>query len=360
MARNILKSSNTAIATQGNFGAFSTGSLPLVLYGTVQNADYSVEFGRQNLKQIGSQNLAGDTFFRQPNVNLNISYIPEPRFFNETQGGFLSVNPTVRFVNMFSGDLESSTNFYFLNTPDQEDDAFNTITIGGSPIDLAGFDTIAFGNCFPTSYSLQYSVGQLPTVSTSYLCSNVIVELLTGSTMNLPSINLESGNNRNVGMCSFEFTSGIKDPRIVNPNSAGSSITLENLQVGGQNLSGTHFIQSVNMAVSLDRVSDYGLGSDFAYGRKAQMPANGSFSVSSLVSGLDAGLLSGVLYNDSSYQFELVLDSNGTKMIYQIQDAHLDSFNYSMPVNGFMSYNASFSFPITEERGLSVSGMYYS
>jgi hypothetical protein len=46
-------------------------------------------------------------------------------------------------------------------------------------------------------------------------------------------------------------------------------------------------------------------------------------------------------------------------MIYQIEDARLVSYNYSMPVNNQMAFDAEFSFEVTETKGLKLSGSYY-
>ena len=359
MARNILKSSNAIVAVQNSTSSFSTSNIDLNLYNTVQNCNYSVSFPRQKTKQLGSRDYASTDIFRQPDVQLNFSYIPEPKLENELHGCFFQAS-FIRFVPMFSGYLDANTNFYVLNAPNQEDDAINSIAIDGSDLDLAGWEGIAFGNCFPVSYGLSYSVDSLPVVSTSYVCSNMKYEDLTGITMQSPAINLENGNNDGVGLCEFNFDNGTTKPQIPNPSTTNSTVNLENLQVGGQRLSGTHFIQSVEMNVRLDRVANYGFGSDFAYGRKAQLPAQGSFSVSSLVSGFDNGQMTGVLKNDSSYDFDLTLATSGDKkIIYKIEDARLNSYNYSMPVNGAMSFDAQFTFEVTDTKGLKISGSSY-
>jgi hypothetical protein len=265
------------------------------------------------------------------------------------------------FVNFFLGRLEASTNFYVFNDPVQHDDALVDITIGGGDINLSGYEIISFGNCFPTTYGLTYAIGALPIVSTSYICSNMEYILTTGTSGESPAINLTGGNKDNAALQVFNFQNGKKEPQIVNQNDGDSSITLQNLQVGGQNIGGVHFIQALDMSVDLPRVSNYGLGNDFAYGRKATLPANGKFSVSSLVSGLYSGELTGVLGSDSAYDFELVLASTGvdTKMVYQIEDAKLISYNYSMPVNNQMTFDAEFSFEVTETKGLKFSGTSY-
>ena len=177
-----------------------------------------------------------------------------------------------------------------------------------------------------------------------------------------PAINLTGGNNDNVGRCDFKFEANTPDdssPVILTQTDSNSSITLQNLQVGGQNLSGIHFIQSVDMSVDLPRVSNYGLGNDFAFNRKAQLPARGSFKVSSLVSGLNDGALTGVLNSDQNYDFDLVLASGDAKLVYKIEDAKLASYNYGIAVNGNMTFDADFTFQVTENKGLKVSGTNY-
>jgi len=364
MARNIIKSNIAVIAAQDATEAWSTSDQSVILYKLAQNFDYSVSFPRQNSKQLGGQELVYRGFFQQPDVQLNISYIPEPSFWNEVMGRFIDTTEDDwedGFKNMF--DTTDSTNLYVFVGGDQTDDFLDKITFFSS-LDLSGDSAIAFGNCYPTSYSLNYGVGTLPVVSTSYICSNVVFDNLTGTSMEMPAINLTGGNNDNVGRCDFIFgmlptASDPKKPPVVNPTDPNSSITLQNLQVGGQNISGLHFVQSVDMSVELPRVSDYGLGSDFAYGRKPQFPAQGSFNVSSLVSGFESGSITGVLNNDESYDFQLVLASGSVKMIYQIEDAKLDSLKYEMPVNELMPFSAAFSFEVTQTKGLKISGTYY-
>ena len=46
-------------------------------------------------------------------------------------------------------------------------------------------------------------------------------------------------------------------------------------------------------------------------------------------------------------------------MIYQIEDAKLNSYNYGMSVSQNMTFDASFSFNVTETHGLKLSGTAY-
>jgi hypothetical protein len=367
MSRNIIRSNNAIVAVQNSTTAFSTSDKNLKLHKITQTFDYSIDYSRQRSKQIGSQDLAADEIYNQPDVRLNISYIPEPNFSNEVQGRFLDTSPINGFKNIFgANDTNDSNNFYVFFCENQEESFLdNSLTSFQTDLDLDGDDAIAFGNCFPESYGLSYAVGGLPTVSTSYICSNAVFDHLTGTSMESPAINLTGGNNDNVGRSTFNFDKDLstaaleKSPPIVNPTNTGSNVTLQNLQVGGQEISGKHLVQSVNMNVSIPRVSAYGLGNDYAFGRKRQFPANGSFSVSSQVSGFESGAMTGVLGSDELYQFDLTLEASGQTMSYRIEDAKLGSYNYSMDINGRMNFDASFTFPVTQEKGLKLSGTYY-
>ena len=366
MARNIIRSNNAIVAVQNSTTAFSTTLKTLKLHKIVQTFDYSIDYSRQQSKQIGSQDLSTNNIYNQPDVSLNISYIPEPNFSNEVQGRFLNSTPEDEFKNMFdAGDSEDSTNFYVLVSENQEDSFIDSVTLDGTANDFAGKDAIAFGNCFPESYSLSYSIGDLPKVNTSYICSNVVFANLIGFYMQMPAINMTGGNNDNVGNSVFTFAKDLttealeKAPPIVNQTNAGSDVTLQNLQVGGQEISGSHLVQSVNMNVSMPRVSAYGLGNDYAFGRKRQFPAKGTFAVSSQVSGFESGAMTGVLNSDELYQFDLTLEASGKSMVYRIEDAKLGSYNYSMDINGRMNFDADFSFEVTQEKGLKLSGTHY-
>tara|TARA_R110002020_G_scaffold66114_1_gene174027 strand:- start:2784 stop:3869 length:1086 start_codon:yes stop_codon:yes gene_type:complete len=361
MSRAIIQSQKAIVAASNDTVSFKTTNINLNLINNVQNASFSIAFPHQKSKQLGSQNYSIDNTFIQPDVELSLSYIPEPKLQNEINSNFISGgNSYTSEVQALAGSLARNTNFLIINSPDDGKDALDSVTVGGSAVDLNGFEAAAFGNCFLNSYGLTYGVNSLPTVTTTYVASNAKFEKLTGTSMESPAINLVQGNNNNAGLLNFTFENGIKNPKIPTPNDANSSISFENLQVGGQDISGSHLVQSIDMSVALQRVSNYGFGSDFSYDRKAEMPANGSFNISSLVSGYDNGNITGVLDNEETYSFDLVISSTDSKKIkYSVSDARIQSYSSSLPINGIMSFDASFTFPVNETVGLTLSGTAY-
>lgn len=357
MARSILKSNNSFVgaAFLSDKEAFHTSNENLNLFNLVQDVSFSTTFPHEQLKQIGKPSYAVNDTFYQPDIGLDISYLPNIDLNNE-RFNFFSLGGTNNLRPALSGVGNASTNFYVFNDPIQGEDALTDLTFS-SNLNLAGYEVLAFGNAFLTNYSLSYAIGGMPLVSTSYICSNMKFETAAGTSIESVAINLESGNNNNVGNCNFNFTNGSKTPDLVHPVGGGSKVTMQNLQVGGQVLSGLHYLQSVNLNVSLPRISSYGLGSDYAYNRKLQLPAQGSFTASSLVSGFQDGEVSGLLPSESSYSFDIVLqDSGSNKVLYRVEEAKLDSFSYGMSVNGQMSFDSSFTFEVTEGGGLLISG----
>ena len=367
MATNIFQSNNAFIACEelSQKDAFYTTEITGSIVSAVQSSAFDVSLDHIAPKQVGSSRLAFNSLNRQPDVRLQFSYYQNYPYFNE---GFINLvdlnNATVTgmdevpSIGALSGLENASRNFYILTRPDQGFDAFSGFIEGGSP-SFTGYQCASIGNCYLTDYSLSYSVGQLATVSVGFLGSNMQYEEVTGQILSSPAINLDSGNAEEVGHLTFD---GIREfdqtPIIMNPASTGSSVTLQNFQVGGQALSGNHALQSVDLNINIPRVASYGLGSDYVYNRKMQLPVRGTLNASSLVSGFSAGVLSGVLGSESDYDFDLVLEGSGGKNIsYKIEDAKLQSYSYAMDVNGTMSLDTSFSFELyPNPKGLQIEG----
>jgi len=337
--------------------SFSTETKTGILFGGLTSTDFSFDVARQTTKQIGSEQFSTNTLNRHPDVNLNVGYLFNPTFTNETLMGFFVESPTggQAVKNM----VNKNYNFSLINHPDQGRDALSVYS--SSDQQFSGFEAISFGNAFLNNYSVGYSIGQIPTVQTSFTASNIKYEKLTGSITKSPAINLQNGNNESVGDLVFSGYNSTPDqsgktPNIVKPSDL--TLSLKNLQVGGQNLSGRHFVQSFNMDLNFDRVNLYGLGSDYVYDRKLQFPVGGSISVSSLVSGFLSGQSSGLLTSESGYNLALEFVDTTQKHTgtFEIEDARLQNYNYSLGVNQDMTFDAQFSFEVTNEKGLRISG----
>lgn len=360
MARNILKSNNS-IVIAGQRPAFSTADrVGNFMSGAYMSAVQSVSVGfsqeRQKSKQIGSKDLVINDITRMPDVDLSISYYYTPAMLNENMLGLINDQTGADKSIFFSGYDNEDQNFYIVNNGNQADDMIvnNDSVIGslGSESEL-----ISIGNAFLTNYSLGFSIGSIPIVSTSYKCSNIRMEKGAFDEKTNPAINLQAGNNNNAGVVELEsaLVNGFGDyssvnrlnPPLCSPNEL--NISLQNLQIGGSTISGDASIQSFSFNIPINRVDLFGLGSDYPYGRKVQYPLTSSVNLEFLVSGLATGEIAQLIDDESEYKFEVEVVDTGEafKNTFSFSKLKLESAAYQMNVNDNMTYSLSFSHELT-------------
>ncbi len=371
MRRNILKS-NSALVLIGNSPAWTTGQDSGYLFSLVQNSSLSISPERQNIRQVGSQSYSVSHVNRSPDVNLSIDYILEPYSNNEFllgfTGGYNTYTPAIQNIQ------SKNHNFYILMDTEHTRDGFDLFKSSGS-YNFSGFNALSVGNCYLNSYSVGFSLNQLPIVSVNLVGSNVRMENVTGNKISIPAINSVSGNNTNSGYLDLSgvyqtiTTSGGNgrydgrtdfNPLVAIPNV--SEFTLENLQVGGIGLSSVDnpILQSFNLNIDFERTPFYGLGSNYVYDRKFPYPVVGKVDVTCLVSGISTGILSSLFTNETGYDMEVkyVDFMKSATGFYKIVDATLDSISFSMAVNDTMQFSASFSCQITDTDGFFMKNVY--
>ena len=363
MATSAFRSNNCFVACEEltAVDAFYTGVTTGSIMSVVQGSSFEVSLDHVTSKQLGSRYYCFNSLNRQPDVSLSVSYIPSYPYFNEGLVNLADLNsgPTDTTISRaaLSGFESASRNFYIFTRPEEGYNALSGFTVGDD-LNFSGYQCASVGNCYLTNYSLSYAVGGLPSVEANFIGCNMQYEEITGTNVGSPAINLASGNGNQVGELTLsglrEFSSS---PLIMNPNDTGSLVTLQNLQVGGQPLGAGHLLQSVELNLAVQRLAAYGLGSDYVYDRKMLLPALGSLSVSSLVSGWESGVVSGVLGSEATYDLDLTLAASGKSLTYKIQDAKLESYSYGMEVNGLMTLQTSFQFEVSPNPGgLQISG----
>ena len=261
---SVFKTNNCFIACEelANKDSFYTGVVTGSIVSAVQNSAFDVQIDRTSLKQLGSSYYVVNSPLRQPDVNLNFSYYQNYPYLNDgfVNLGYLNAAVTGLFdiptLTALSGNEEASRNFYIFTRPGEG--ALNAFTgfSEGDALNLSGYQCASVGNCYLTNYNLSYSVGSLPRVDVGFVGSNMQYTEVTGTQIPSPAINLESGNADQVGELTL---SGLREfeqnPVIMNPTDSGSSVTLQNLQVGGQDLSGQYLVQSVDLSLEIPRTT---------------------------------------------------------------------------------------------------------
>ena len=362
MARIVLNSANSAVLI-GDSPAFKTSNETGTLFAGVQNISFSLPQTRQVQKQVSSSYYAVDDLIRHPDIDLQISYLFSPSMANEDSLGLNvspkfepDVSPPSSEGDFVSGIENQSYNFYIYNHPTQGKDAIKYLTSTDINNPNNG-EIISFGNAYLTNYNVSFSVDSLPVVSTSFKCSNMQAEIYDADVLS-PAINLPVGDNVGVGNLDVSETLTEKvdfyglgnnlDLTDVITSSPGDLVlALENLQIGGQNISaGNDIIDSFSIDVGIERVDLHGLGSDYVRERKMQYPTRGRLSISSLVNNYQEGFVSGLLNNESNYDFNITVKSCDGKVYseFVFEEVKLETFDYSVNVNDDMRYNATFSF----------------
>jgi hypothetical protein len=354
MSKVVLKSNNSLMAITPS-PAFSTSNQTAFLFGGVIDSNFSFKLDRQSLTQLGSQEYIANHVNRHPDVEFNITYLFNPLLLNERSMGMLVTSTGTS--SLFSNFRNRSNNFVYLIAPDQENDALEVYS--SSTRTFNGFEAVSIGNAFLRSYSVEYAIGKIPTVQASFIGSNIKFEKLTADTIQSPAIDLQAGGNFGVG--NIAFANGIDEsfritPSISRPDNI--QVSLQNLQVGGQSLSGAHIVQSLSLSLDIQREDLYGLGSNYVRNRKLKFPIIGNINVSSLVSGFNSGTASGLINNESGYDFEIEFKSYDDNYSgkYIVQNAKLENYSYSIPLNGISTFDASFSFSATETSGIKAAG----
>lgn len=137
-----------------------------------------------------------------------------------------------------------------------------------------------------------------------------------------------------------------------------SQFILDDLQVGGIKLESYNnpLLQSLSIDIDLSRNDLYGLGSNYVYDRKLSYPVNAKIDMSVLVSSVDDGFVSGILSNQQIYAFTIhcINNKNYATGSYKFNNCRLTNFNYSMPLNNIMTFNASFDCTIRSDVGFEM------
>lgn len=373
MSRKILKS-NGAFVLIGDSPSWKTTNETGRLFSLVQNLTFGVTNERQKLKQIGYENYAVNDINRAPNVNLTIDYYLSPYLNNELLLGFGGASRAD--ANLLSRNFTNSNNNFYviIDNQDRRDAITEARKQSPQTINFSGYDVISFGNCYLTNYSLSFSLGLIPTVSTSYSCSNMKIDELTNNILTIPAINHQSGNANNAGTLNLGYlTYPILSGYLDTPNTSDFNISklpvashrdsifsLQNLQVGGVLLDSVAnpILQNLNINLDLKRNDLYGLGSNYVYDRKLDLPINTTIDIQALVSGVSSGFISGLINNETGYNFDISF-SNPTNIkatgFYKFKNAKLENLNYSMQVNDTMNFSASFSVELSNNDGFYIS-----
>lgn len=158
----------------------------------IQSANYGFTVTRQDVNQFGHMSRLDSIVVESPTVNLDFSYYLLDGY-NERMLEFVTDGVTNALSGALSPELYQAGNNFFILTVPEARDAVN----GDKNIHAAGREdektVISLGNGYITDYSVDVSVGAIPTASVTVEGMNIKSDF--GETGNdLPAIDMRDGS----------------------------------------------------------------------------------------------------------------------------------------------------------------------
>ena len=370
----------------------------------IQSCNYNFAIQRQDINQYGELAAIDRLIIQEPTVSVDMSYYFEPSGFNEQHMG-LQVNTTTTELiatgastvsdHMLNRIIASGANYdqknLFILVSDPGIDANDTAGEGptGPGMGASGNynGIIGIGNAFLTSWSLDASVGAIPTVSCAFEGQNINftgwgsagitspadgLPLNSGSIFNPSIFNGAESINPNISGMYVSLPSGAglfqseSQVSAVRPGDVTVLLTAygtDNAPVVGF-LESDLKVQSVNFGLTVGREPIRKLGSMFAFTREITFPINCTMSVSAVVGDIVAQKLFSLVTGagDIKYNCGVKLtgyragSATGTDAYLVLKGAKIDSQNVTSSIGPNKAITIELSAQIGRSSGLHMYG----
>jgi len=333
----------------------------------VQSANYGFTINRQDVNQYGNLSRIDSLVLESPTVNFDFSYY----LSNGSNENFLGFDTkgTSQFVSGFLS-TSSGKNFYIITSEEGQD---STTFEDGDP-----YSVIGIGNSFLSDYTVDLSVGSLPTASVSFEASNINSQngLVSSSqiTGSLPSITPQNGTVIN-GTASINIPSntGQGGPTALRPGDISLSFpgfdggSAESGTISTLSGVGGFHIQSASISIPLSRTPIERVGSKFPFARVVDFPVNATMSVNAVLNTVEAGNLAKMIAGcggDSNKEVAVTINSceGDPAMSWTLKGATLDSESWSSSIGSNKAVDLTFGVQIGGiddiDQGIIFSGSY--
>jgi hypothetical protein len=287
--------------------------------------------------------------------------------------------------NFASGHLtaNSGVNFYIPTSPEGQD-----LNKGVTGQEIDASDTIiGIGNCYVSDYSVDLSVGSLPTVNVTVEGANMnsTVPVAAGGGLfkfDTPAVDQEAGTKLhsaacvtlppptpNGGITGASLGTGDADylpaPSPITALRPGD-VTVNLNNIDGESLvalsgDGNAHVQSCNISLPLSRTPIDRLGSRFPFAREVDFPVNSTMNVSAIVNQSHAQNLADILQSGVQSATVTIKDQNGTDaIIYTMKGLKVDSQSFSSSIGSNKTLDLTLSTqiggPNDTDNGVFMSG----
>jgi hypothetical protein len=345
-------------------GATNTGELNHRQLERVQSANYSYTINRQDVNQYGELARIDSLVLEPPTVSVDFSYYLTDGFNERALGFYVQTAPAANGADMLpqsglfckagnfaSGHLTagSGVNIYVVTSPEGED--FNAGDAYSSTDKIIGI-----GNCYVSDYSIDLSVGSIPTASVTMEGANVrssngssifnpAVVQADGTAYTDSVVQLPPGASGGLGATGGGITA-LRPGDITLSLSAFDDETVTDLGA----TAGCH-IQSASISIPLSRTPLDRLGSKFAFARTVDFPVVTTLSVSAIMNEETSLQLADALEADErdvSITMKSVMGIGGTDTfstgcIWDFKGALVESESWSSSIGANKTVDLTFS-----------------
>ncbi len=223
-------------------------------------------------------------------------------------------------------------------------------------------DVVGFGNCFLSSYSANFSVGEIPRADVEMQASNVVFYTGINSGLINPSLNLE-GERTHTGIVKLPAPdTGTAVPLVLRPQDV--TVSFDHGADSVSKIGGPIFsdlpIQSASIELPLAREVIEALGNELAYAKLLEFPIDVTMNISSLTRDFASGALeyalTGTAENNKTSITLNVKDEGVDQLQYILSGAILDSQSFSQGLDDNETVDLTFSAQIggasTTDQGL--------
>lgn len=347
MSRNRIIYQSEALFVSND--ASSTGVIDHEQLERVQSANYSFSISRQDINQYGQLSRIDSLTLEAPTVSLDFSYYLAEGFNEESLGFAASDDFSVGFA---SGHMTATSgkNLFILTSPEGVDAKDNV---------SAGNSVIGVGNAYLTDYTVDASVGSIPTVSVTMEAANVNADSNLGfdagtssfTGVSTPAIKQADGTKILSDVALPEVTTGESAITALRPGdveiSFGASTGTDargpvaNITDGAD---GSH-VQSASLSLAMSRSPLERLGTKFPFARTVDFPVNATMSVSAIVNESTEANLVDIINAQGGFDIQMTFkDTQGNpRASYLLKNAKLDSESFSSSIGSNKTVDLEFS-----------------
>ena len=365
----------------------------------VQSANYGFTVNRQDVNQFGHSARLDSIIVESPTVNLDFSYYLLDGY-NERMLEFVTDASTNTLSGMLTPELyQAGNNFFIMTTPEARDAVGGDVALNRNESEENSKSVISLGNGYITDYSVDISVGSIPTASVTVEGMNIKSDF--GTTGNdLPAVDMRNGSSVSrawkdgeKGVAYDEGCTGLfslpaadkaftgckgddKDVAALRPGDVVLDLgnaSLISKSVEGNAATpviGSAHVQSVSVSVPLGRTTLQRLGSTFGFSKALDLPLSVTMNVNALVADMKEGNMLDLLCDCETLDVGVTVydpecntctTKDGQIAIkYELKGARLESENFSSSIGDNKSVDLVFTAQVggadDMENGLYISG----